>query len=76
MRTTLDLDEDIFRAAKDLARERNQTLGKTVSELTRRGLRPAAQPQPQRRGLPVLPRKPGAKPVTSEMVKALLEATD
>jgi hypothetical protein len=76
MRTTLDLDEDILRAAKDLARERNQTLGKTLSELARRGLRPVAQPQPRGRGLPVLPRKAGAKPVTSEMVKALLEATD
>jgi hypothetical protein len=76
MRTTLDLDEDILRAAKDLARERNQTLGRTLSELARRGLRPAARPQLRGRGLPVLPRKPGAKPVTSEMVKALLEAAD
>jgi hypothetical protein len=76
MRTTLDLDEDILRAAKDLARERNQTLGKTLSELARHGLRPAARPQSRLRGLPVLPPKPGAKPVTSEMVKALLEASD
>lgn len=76
MRTTVDLDEDILRAAKDLAEERSQSLGRVLSELARKGLRPSAQPMDTRNGVPLLPRKPGAGPVTSRMVKDLLESED
>ena len=73
MRTTVDLDEDVLRVAKDLARERSQSLGRVLSELARKGLRPAEPPLEFRNGIPLLPRLPGAKPVTSEAVKELLE---
>ena len=76
MRTTVDLDEDILRAAKDLAKERSQSLGRVVSELARKGLQPSAQRLDARNGVPLLPRKPGARPVTSQMVKELLESED
>jgi hypothetical protein len=74
MRTTVDLDEDVLRVAKDLARDRDHSLGRVLSDLARRGLRPAHQPVATRNGVPILSRKPGAKPVTSEIVKELLES--
>jgi hypothetical protein len=76
VRTTVDLDEDVLRVAKDLARENEQSLGRVLSDLARRGLQPAERTMNLRNGIPVLPRLPGAKPVTSEMVKELLESED
>jgi hypothetical protein len=38
MRTTLDIDEDVLRAAKDLARRERKTAGAVISELARRAL--------------------------------------
>lgn len=38
MRTTLDIDDDVLRAAKELARRENKTAGAVISELTRRAL--------------------------------------
>ena len=73
MRTTIDLDEEVLRAAKDLARERSQSLGRILSDLARCGLQPALQAPAMRNGVPLLPRKPGARPVTSQIVKDLLE---
>jgi hypothetical protein len=76
MRTTVDLDEDILRTAKALARESEQSLGRVLSDLARRGLKPPATKVKMRNGLPLLMPKPGAKPVTSEHVKELLELDD
>jgi hypothetical protein len=38
MRTTLDIDDDVLQAAKELARREHKTAGRIVSELARRGL--------------------------------------
>ena len=38
MRTTLDIEEDVLFAAKDLARRQKKTAGKIISELARKGL--------------------------------------
>jgi hypothetical protein len=38
MRITLDIDEDVLRAAKELARREKKTAGKMISELVRRAL--------------------------------------
>ena len=42
MRTTLDIDDDVLRAAKDLARRERKTAGRVISELARTAL--AASP--------------------------------
>ena len=73
MRTTVDLDEDILRIAKDLAQERAQSLGRVLSDLARQALQPAERVAARRGAIPVLPRKPGARPVTARDVKELLE---
>ncbi len=38
MRTTLDIEEDVLFAAKELARREKKTAGKIISELARKGL--------------------------------------
>jgi predicted transcriptional regulator len=38
MRTTLDIDDDVLRAAKELARHQDRTAGQIISELVRKGL--------------------------------------
>lgn len=74
MRTTVDLDEDVLRVVKDIARQRDESLGRVLSNLVRRALTPSRDNATVRNGVPILPRKPGAKPVTSEIVKDLLES--
>ncbi len=38
MRTTLNIDDDVLRAAKELARREKKTTGAVISELTRKAL--------------------------------------
>jgi hypothetical protein len=76
MRTTVDLDEDILRTVKDLARESDQSMGRILSDLARRGLTPPTRKFKTRNGVPLLMPRPGAPPITSELVKELLERDD
>ena len=64
MRTTLDLDEDVLQAAKEIAATRGTTAGKVVSELARKGLAPTrgAPARNIRNGVPVLPRRAATAP--------------
>jgi hypothetical protein len=76
MRTTLDIDDDLLAAAKELARRENVSAGQVVSRLLRQGLTGA-------RGAPVVrsqTKRPGVagfrpftgrgKAVTNEQVNA------
>jgi hypothetical protein len=74
MRTTVDLDDDILKVAKRLARKREQSLGRVLSDLARQGLQPASRRKPRAGAIPTLTRKPGAQAVTAGAVKDLLEA--
>ena len=42
MRTTLDIDDDVLFAAKDLARREKKSTGRIITELARKGLSRAA----------------------------------
>jgi len=68
MRTTVNLDADIYRAAASLAAERKATLGRVLSDLARRGLAPSARVQ-ERGGFPVFDVPPDAPVITSGMVR-------
>ncbi len=74
MRTTVDLEEDVLMAARELARQQGVTLGKIVSELVRQALthRPAGR---TRQGIPLFPVQPKAGVVTPELVSRLREDT-
>ena len=71
MRTTLDLDEDILQAAKELAAASGSTAGKVLSNLARKALTP--QPTARvRNGVPLLPRRPrGSRRPTMRQVNEL-----
>jgi hypothetical protein len=68
MRTTVNLDADVYKAAASLAAQRKSTLGKVLSDLARRGLAPSIKPV-TRGGFPVFDVPAGAPPITSEMVR-------
>ena len=73
MRTTLDIDDDVLIAAKDLANAQNTTAGKVISDLARHTLtQPLAGGMLAfRDGFPVLPKRGGM--VTPDLVKKLSE---
>jgi hypothetical protein len=62
MRTTLDIDDDVLEAAKELAANRRTTAGKVLSELARRGLAPPRRKASVRNGVPLLDRRPPGNP--------------
>jgi len=63
MRTTLDLDEDVLQAAKELAEARGVTAGRMVSDLVRKALTSTAPVPKVRNGVPLLPRRPPGSPI-------------
>ena len=74
MRTTLDIDEDVLRAAKELARREKKTAGAVISELTRRALTapPRAAREPKAvHGFRPFPRR--GRLVTNEQIDKLRE---
>ena len=82
MRTTLDIDDDLLAAAKELARRERSTAGQVVSRLLRQSLTgTAAAPATGRRarsrapvaGFEPFPAQPGVV-TTNEQVDALLDA--
>ena len=71
MRTTLDLDEDVLQAAKELAVVHRVTAGKMVSNLVRKALTPTGPVPKVRNGVPLLPRRPGQEIMTMKLVNEL-----
>jgi len=76
VRTTLDIDDDVLRAAKDLARREKKTAGEMISELVRRALgaapaSPAAREPKALHGFRPFPRRGGI--VTNELIDKLRE---
>jgi len=71
VRTTLDLDDDVLQAAKELAAIRKTTAGKVLSELARKALT-APRTARMRNGVPLLaPRPAGAPRPTMKLVNEL-----
>ena len=70
VRTTLDLDDDVLQAAKEIALLRRKTAGQVLSDLARQALAPR-QAGRVRNGVPVLPRRRGARLITMADVNRL-----
>ena len=71
MRTTLTIDDDVLAAAKGLAARQNKSIGEVISALTRQALKPTNTRRQIRNGVPLLAVRPGAGPVTPELVNQL-----
>jgi hypothetical protein len=72
MRTTLTLDDDVFDAARALARSSGTRLGQVVSDLLRRSLQAPAGVA-TKNGLPVFPVDAGAPIIPADRARALLD---
>ena len=70
MRTTLTLDDDILEDAARQAKLRGVSLGKTVSDLVRRGLNAPAQTR-KTNGIVVFELPADSPPVTTEEVRRM-----
>ena len=67
----MDIDQDVLHIAKEMATLRKTTAGKVLSELARLGLRPPDVTPDTRNGVPLLPTRPGERPVSMELVNRL-----
>ena len=72
MRTTLAIDDDVLAAAKHLAERERRSVGEVISSLARQGLvRGSRTTKSERNGIPLLPSRKAAVPVTLELVNQL-----
>lgn len=78
MRTTLDIDLDILKAAKEISTRTRRTAGQVLSELARRALNaskpPASKKAATLNGFEVLPAED--RVVTAELVQKLMEDSE
>jgi len=71
MRTTVDIEDDVLNAAKDIAAKQNHTLGRVVSALLRQSLSKNQTTLSVRNGVPLFTPKPGSAPPDLPLVNAL-----
>jgi len=74
MRTTVDIEEDVLLAAKEIAKRRGNTLGRVISDLARQALT-RRTPISKKHGLPLFPVQPDAGVVTLDLVNHLRDET-
>ena len=71
VRTTLDIDDDVLQAAKEIAASRSSSAGRVLSELARNALEPKGHAR-MRNGVPLLRRRPkGSRHPTMALVNRL-----
>ena len=80
MRTTLDIDDDVLFAAKEIALKERKTAGKILSEIFRRGIQSAdprtaiaqaGEPFHLKNGIPILPSR--GEVVTTDQIQRIME---
>ena len=78
MRTTLDIDDDVLAAAKELSRRQSVSAGKVLSQLARQALAGAGAAGRAQRAAPGVagfrPLASRGKPVTNEIIDSLRDA--
>jgi hypothetical protein len=78
MRTTLEIEQSVLEAARSAAAARGVTIGKIISDWAKAGINAERKPGPVlrtsvRNGIVVFARDGDAKPITSELVKRIME---
>jgi len=75
MRTTLDIEEDVLQAAKEIARFEHSTAGRVISRLARQGLKKSGSSSKKgfvmKNGFPVFPSR--GEIITNEMINRIRE---
>ena len=72
MRTTMEIDDEVFLTVKEIAQQRKTSAGMVISIILREALQPKSFALEYRDGVPVLPRRPNGPTVTTELVNRLL----
>ncbi len=73
MRTTLNIDDAVLAAAKEIAEAQNSSAGAIISDLARKGLAITTGDNSQRKtGFPVFSVPASARPLTSATIKSIL----
>ena len=70
MKITINIDEDILKAAKQIAKRQKKSLNQVISELARRGLSPSLV-NTERNGVPLIHIRENHQPVTLDIVNEL-----
>lgn len=74
MRTTLEIDDDVLAAAKELSRRQKKSAGTIISELARRALNAGSHEEPGNQaaffGIRPIPRRSGTI-ITNEFIDKL-----
>ena len=73
MRTTLDIDDAVLAAAREIARARGQTAGWVISELARKGMESHRRSRYQCSHFPVFDVPAVAEALTIESVEAIVD---
>lgn len=77
MTITVTLDDELLAALRDRSQEEGRPVEAVLADAVRRGLADAPPPQPEyRNGIRLFPRRPGTPPVTSELVRRLMDETE
>jgi hypothetical protein len=75
VRTTLDIDDDVLQAAKELAWKEHTTTGRMISKLARRALNGSIEPTKEKfvfkNGIPVRPSR--GEIITLEHVQTIID---
>ncbi len=74
MRTTIDIEDDILMAAKEIARQRRISIGKVISDLARKAMTQNSR-FANRGDVPLFPVKSDGGIVSLEMVNRLRDET-
>jgi len=74
MRTTIDIDDDVLQAAKELATKEKSTAGRVISQLARRTLATSSTTKRTRNTVPVLPRR--GDMITLDHIRKVMEQED
>lgn len=76
MPNTVTIDDDILATARERANQENKTVDEVVSGLVRKAL-DLVGPEPVfKNGIRLLPVQPGARTVTTEFVREMMEDMD
>ena len=70
MRTTVDIDDDVLLATKDIAKRAGTSMGKVLSDLARRALTEKTNSS-TRNGVPLFPTSADGSVVTLELINQL-----
>ena len=74
MRTTINLDEDVLQAAREMAHLHRTTIGAVISELVRKAIHSSGETAKTRNGVPILPARKSARVVTMDTVNRLRDS--